>query len=1098
MTAAKRGVVKDAALDERRRSVDVAREALQAIRSAETDALVVSTADGDQLFSFTGVDRPYRLFVEATARGSLVASRDGVILSGNARIAEMSGIAREELIGSHLSVLFTEDPTASRCAAPPTDDAASPLEFVLRMRTGDELPVSVTASTIDLDGVPVTCLLVTDISQRRRSEEGNRFQAQLLDTVGEAIIVTDAQGVVTYVNRAAETLYGRSRTEFFGRPIAETTSPDASVPQFIDCALAGEPWAGESVLRRKDGTEFPAFVTVAPVFDETGALRATVGVSNDISRRKKAEAALVERERWFSTLVASSSDFILVISSEGGRPGRITFANEACTQFLGFDPTDSKHGFELVHPEMLTHFSLLENTQSMQESALVRVKDAHGAWRYVDARLTNCLDDPAINGIVINARDVTDNRKLSRALEAVSRVNEIIIHATDETELLEESCAALVEFGDYLLVWVGRPDHDADAIVHRIAVAGDARVLDELDLRAADTPLGQGPTGTAIRTRLPQIVASFASPQFGPWRDAIAKYNLASGCAFPLVLDDDDVWSLTLYSAEEDAFDAAAVAIFQQLADDLVFGIGRLRDAERLAQSEMHLRVAERLAHLGHWVWEIDADRFEFLADEGFLIHGITPGEWGHTFQSFLALVHPEDRAMVEGAFETAKTHGAAELHHRIVRPDGEVRHVMKRTEAVRGEDGRAVRIHGTCMDITEHVVAEAAREETGRYLAVITDNMAEGMVAVDMEGVVTFVNEAGARMLGWRPEELVGLPGHETYHSKRPDSSPYPVEDCPLVGVRWGGESMRVDQDVLVRRDGTLLPVAYSASPLMANQARGVVMVFHDISDRLSEQRRIAQELDKLAWVGRIRDALDQRRFVLYAQPIVDLQTGETVQHELLIRMLGPDGAVILPGTFLAAAEEFGLIAEIDRWVVKETARIAGLGIHVEFNLSAKSVMDPDMVSYIADALASARADPALVVCEITETSLLTEAAAGERFVRGLNAVGCKVALDDFGVGYGGFAYLKRLPVATLKIDREFISDVASEESSRNVIAAVVSLARAFSANTVAEGVEEMETVEVLKGLGVDCVQGFAVGHPVPLEEAFGARVTASARPKA
>ena len=116
-----------------------------------------------------------------------------------------------------------------------------------------------------------------------------------------------------------------------------------------------------------------------------------------------------------------------------------------------------------------------------------------------------------------------------------------------------------------------------------------------------------------------------------------------------------------------------------------------------------------------------------------------------------------------------------------------------------------------------------------------------------------------------------------------------------------------------------------------------------------------------------------------------------------------------------------------------------------------------------------------------------MNDTVAGETFVRGLNEIGCQVALDDFGVGYGGFSYLKRLPVTTLKIDREFIADVVNEESSRNVVAAVVSLARAFSAKTVAEGAEDMETVEILKTLGVDCVQGFIFGRPVSLNEAFG-----------
>ena len=117
---------------------------------------------------------------------------------------------------------------------------------------------------------------------------------------------------------------------------------------------------------------------------------------------------------------------------------------------------------------------------------------------------------------------------------------------------------------------------------------------------------------------------------------------------------------------------------------------------------------------------------------------------------------------------------------------------------------------------------------------------------------------------------------------------------------------------------------------------------MFEDITVRAAEQLRLERELEKLSWVGRIRDALDEGRFVLYSQPIVDLTSYEVNQHELLIRMVGPDGSVVPPDEFLPTAEEYGLITEIDRWVVGEAARIASQGHVIEFNLSAKSVGDP------------------------------------------------------------------------------------------------------------------------------------------------------------
>jgi EAL domain-containing protein (putative c-di-GMP-specific phosphodiesterase class I) len=274
----------------------------------------------------------------------------------------------------------------------------------------------------------------------------------------------------------------------------------------------------------------------------------------------------------------------------------------------------------------------------------------------------------------------------------------------------------------------------------------------------------------------------------------------------------------------------------------------------------------------------------------------------------------------------------------------------------------------------------------------------------------------------------------------------------------------------------------------LQTDHISGAVIVFADTSEQAAERLRVERELEKLSWVGRIRDALDQDRFVLYAQPILDLKTNLIVQHELLIRMVSPTGEIVLPDRFLPTAEEFGLISELDRWVVGETARLAAQGHRVEFNLSAKSVVSPNMLSVVRHALEAHGASPELIVCEITETALMRDTAAAEAFVQGLSDLGCQVALDDFGAGYGGFAYLKRLPVAYLKIDREFVCDLVQESSSRHVVSAVVSLAKAFSLTTVAEAAEDDATLELLRELGVDRVQGFVIARPGPVEEVLGA----------
>jgi PAS domain S-box-containing protein len=798
------------------------------------------------------------------------------------------------------------------------------------------------------------------------------------------------------------------------------------------------------------------------------------------------------RERWFATLLAHSSDLIAVIDDQA----RVIYANPVAEQMLGFVPEEQfgRNMFELIHPDDLepTAAKFLEviRGEGTHSPSVFRFQSASGEWRVLEVTATNCLHDPEINGIVLNAHDVTEQTILSRAIRTLSLANEVLVHATDEASLISDTCRTIVRSGEYLLAWVGCAEHDEAKSVRPVASSGRAGYLDGLRLSWGEKESGRGPTGISIRTRQVQVLNDVRrSREFAPWTARADAHGLRASCSLPLVVGDDVFGALMIYAGDPGAFGPGEVSVLSELADDLSYGIGRIRDAERLARNESLLREAERLARVGHWERDLSSGRVEFMAEEIFTIHGIASSDWKGTFDALLELTHPEDRAGFREAIDHARIHGSAQLEHRVVRPDGEVCFVRTRTEAIGDGAGTPVRLVGTCQDITEQKVAEREIEHSRQFLAAITDNMAEGMMATDGEGKVTFVNAAGERLLGWRAAELLGKSAHGICHFQHADGSVFPVDECSLRNVWQGGEALIIEHDTFVRKDGSYLPVSYSASPLKTDRTRGAVVVFADVSQQTAERLRVERELEKLSWVGRIRDALDQHRFVLYAQPILDLTTNAVVQNELLIRMVTPTGEIVPPDRFLPTAEEYGLISEIDRWVVGETARLAAEGHHVEFNLSAKSVVNQNMLAIVRDALEFHGADPGLVVCEITETALMSDTAAAEAFVQGLNDMGCQVALDDFGAGYGGFAYLKRLPVSYLKIDQEFVRDLTQEASSRHVVSAVVSLAKAFSLITVAEAAEDEATVELLRELGVDRVQGFVIARPGPLNEVLGAR---------
>jgi PAS domain S-box-containing protein len=376
--------------------------------------------------------------------------------------------------------------------------------------------------------------------------------------------------------------------------------------------------------------------------------------------------------------------------------------------------------------------------------------------------------------------------------------------------------------------------------------------------------------------------------------------------------------------------------------------------------------------------------------------------------------------------------------------------------------------------DVTERAEAE-------HFRSTLMDTMVEGLYALDDEGRVAFMNSAAERILGWTEDELRGKPMHDIVHFQHADGSPHPAEDCALLQVRKLGKPTRRTHEAFTRKDGTICPVSYSAAPLRNGwKANGVVVVFRDTSDEQAEHERIRRELDTLAWVGRIRDAIDEDRLTLYSQPIVPLAGGQPSQ-ELLLRMIGTNGEVIAPGSFLQVAEKYGMIAEIDRWVISQAARLAGSAQNVEANLSASSISDLSLLTFIERELRDAGADPANLVFEITETALMEDVEAGKAFINGLADIGCRVALDDFGTGFASLTYLKTFSLAYVKIDRDFVRNLPTDTANQHLVRAIARLAKDFGYETIAEGVEDAGTLAMLTDYGVDFAQGFYLGRPSP-----------------
>jgi diguanylate cyclase len=256
----------------------------------------------------------------------------------------------------------------------------------------------------------------------------------------------------------------------------------------------------------------------------------------------------------------------------------------------------------------------------------------------------------------------------------------------------------------------------------------------------------------------------------------------------------------------------------------------------------------------------------------------------------------------------------------------------------------------------------------------------------------------------------------------------------------------------------------------------------------------------DRLRLADELRAAIAEGHLVLHYQPQLDLRSGEISKVEALVRWRHPMLGLIEPLKFLALAEEAGLMRKLTRWVLAEALgqcaqwRAAGRGMTVSVNVSASDLLDPGLTQVIADLLASSPLPADALVLEITETSIITEFERSKQIVEDLRNLGVVVSIDDFGAGFTALAYLSSLAVGELKLDRSFITHLATGGKARDVelVRATIELGHALGLRVVAEGVEDKATLELLTGLGCDLAQGYVVGRPKPAERlAFRADCT-------
>ncbi|HEV3284256.1 MAG TPA: EAL domain-containing protein [Solirubrobacteraceae bacterium] len=241
---------------------------------------------------------------------------------------------------------------------------------------------------------------------------------------------------------------------------------------------------------------------------------------------------------------------------------------------------------------------------------------------------------------------------------------------------------------------------------------------------------------------------------------------------------------------------------------------------------------------------------------------------------------------------------------------------------------------------------------------------------------------------------------------------------------------------------------------------------------------------LHRRPWLARLRRALENDLFELHYQPIVSLSEGRITHWEALVRLADePHGRLVAPASFLPAAERYGLVRDIDRLVLRRVAELLANGGErtptVTVNVSALSATDGGMLMEVERHIRTLGFDPSRLVLEVTETAAISDMRRARDFCEHVQRLGCAVALDDFGSGFGSFQYLKHLPFDYLKIDGGFIRGLPSSPTDQLVVKALVGVVRGMGRRTIAEFVGDTATLRMLHDYGVDYAQGYAVGRP-------------------
>ncbi|HSP38179.1 MAG TPA: EAL domain-containing protein [Frankiaceae bacterium] len=781
--------------------------------------------------------------------------------------------------------------------------------------------------------------------------------------------------------------------------------------------------------------------------------------------------------------------------------GRISYASPSVNRLLGYSPAElhSLDLFGCVHPEdrealQVTVGKVLAGPEPVPTTC--RVQAADGTYRLLEVTAVNLRDDPAVRGIALAARDLTDEQTARRQAETVAdqlRVivdnSPVIVFSLDAAGIVTSARGRELEdlgidadtvVGSSIFSLGPRAEAAADAV--RRALAGeDVDITLDMQGRRFDLryrPVREGGRITGVFGVGTDISAAAEAMDLlrtseGRWRSLVA----AGADARLIVETTGDGIALV---------DATGRATYVNHRMSELSGVpheqlmsGQLTQwLDDRAMSLVHSARERRLAGQGG-SYEIPYRRQD--GEERHLLVTTTP----------LRLPAPHDGLLVLVSDITQRKRAEAELERLALH------------DALTGLPNRALlldrisgaltrrRRHGgvialLLLDVDQfHSVNDSVgpdggddllRQFTERLERTVRAGDTVARLGSDDFAVLTeeLENENEAALLAERLLHALAEPVHLPSRSGRVE-----VVVTASIGVAVTMADALRPEDLLQRGE------------LAMHRAKVRGRACHEVLSDAGEQ----QAVDRLRVVNELRTGLRRGEVVLHYQPLVELASGRLVGAEALARWQHPERGLLGPEEFIGLAEESGLIRELGARVLRaactEAARPdfgqpsdAEAPLQIAVNLSTQQLADPGLSDLVASVLADSGLAPHRLMLEVTETALLADTTAALQELQGLRRLGVQLALDDFGTGFSSLTYLKRFPLHELKIDRSFVSELAVDTASYAIVASVIGLARAIGLSVVAEGVETEQQRRGLLQLGCTLGQGYLFGRPVPADQ--------------